>query len=189
MSADDRLRWNKKYQLGEHASSEPSRLLTDLASFLPTSGRAIDLAGGTGRHAIWLAQRGLDVWLADVSEVAIQLAEARAGEAGVSLQTQHIDLETEPFPSGPWDLIVSVHFLLRPLFEQFPVVLTDGGTLVCIHPTRTNLLRHAKPSCRHLLEDGELPGLVTGLEVIHYQEGWLGEGRHEAVLVARTRKQ
>ncbi len=185
MPEDDRLRWNEKYQLGQHASSEPSHSLTDLDSLLPTSGRAVDLAGGAGRNAIWLAGRGLDVCVADVSEVALQLAEVRAAEAGVSIATQRLDLETNPFPPGPWHLIVCVHYLWRPLFDIFPAVLTSGGTLVCIHPTRTNLQRHAKPPERFLLEDGELPRLVQHLEVVHYEEGWLAEGRHEAVLVAR----
>ncbi|MEO8497449.1 MAG: class I SAM-dependent methyltransferase [Planctomycetota bacterium] len=186
MSEDDRLRWNEKYRLGEQASSEPSRLLTELDSLLPSSGRAIDVAGGVGRNAIWLARRGLEVIDADASEVALQIAEVRAAEAGVSLATQRIDLEAEPFPPGPWNLIVSVHFLWRPLFDIFPAVLAPGGTLVCIHPTRTNLQRHPKPSARHLLDDGELPRLVKDLSVIHYEEGWLAEGRHEAVLVARA---
>lgn len=184
MSGDDRVRWNDKYRLGEHASSEPSRLLAELAPLLPNTGRALDLAGGTGRHSIWLARRGLDVRLTDVSDVAIQIAEARAAEANVSISTQQIDLETEPCPPGPWDLIVAVHFLSRPLFEILPTVLAERGTFVCIHPTRTNLQRHDKPSARFLLEDGELPNLVPDLNVIDYKEGWLAEGRHEAVLVA-----
>lgn len=54
-----------------------------------------------------------------------------------------------------------------------------------IHPTRTNLARHEKPPARFLLEDGELPGLIQGLRIEHYEEGWLSEGRHEAVVVAR----
>ncbi|MBC8356005.1 MAG: class I SAM-dependent methyltransferase [Planctomycetes bacterium] len=186
MSEDDRLRWNEKYCLGTHASYDPSSLLTNLAPLLPSSGRTIDLAGGAGRNAIWLANRGLDVSVADVSDVALKLVEARAVEFGVSIETQRVDFETEPFPAGPWDLIVSVHFLLRPLFTTFPAVLANGGTLVCIHPTRSNLERHDKPPSRYLLEDGELPKLATDLEVVRYEEGWLAEGRHEAVLVARA---
>ena len=146
----------------------------------------MDLAGGAGRNAIWLARRGLDVCVADVSDVAIQFVEARAAKAGIAIAAQRLDLESDSFPSGPWDLIVSVHFLWRPLFDIFPAVLAPGGTFVCIHPTRSNLQRHAKPSVQYLLEDGELPGLVKDLNVVHYEEGWLAEGRHEAVLVARA---
>jgi hypothetical protein len=52
-------------------------------------------------------------------------------------------------------------------------------------PTRSNLERHTRPDPRHLLEDGELPGLVPGLEIVRYEEGWTEQGRHEARLVAR----
>ena len=38
---------------------------------------------------------------------------------------------------------------------------------------------------RFLLEDGELPQLVEDLEILHYEEGWLREDRHDAVVVAR----
>jgi tellurite methyltransferase len=184
MIDDDRLRWNAKYERGEHTSSEPSQLLVELESWLPCSGRALDLAGGAGRNAIWLARRGLEVCVADVSNVGLAIAESRAAQAGVSLTTLQVDLETDPFPAGPWDLIVSVHYLWRPLFDVLPKVLGDG-TLVCIHPTRTNLQRHAKPPPQYLLEDSELPRLAKDLDVVHYDEGWLCEGCHEARLVAK----
>jgi hypothetical protein len=78
-----------------------------------------------------------------------------------------------------------VNFLLRELFAVFPGVLAAGGLLVVEHPTRSNLLRHQKPGPRHLLDDGELAGLITGLEILRYEEGWTAEGRHVARLAAR----
>jgi tellurite methyltransferase len=73
----------------------------------------------------------------------------------------------------------------RPLFEAIPARLAPGGFLVVNHPTRLNLLRHERPGLLHLLDDGELPGLVRGLEVLSYAEDWTDEGYHEARLVAR----
>jgi tellurite methyltransferase len=63
-------------------------------------------------------------------------------------------------------------------------VLAPDGLLVFAQPTRSNLQRHPHPSARFLLEDGELPRLLQGLEVVSYSEGWTDEGRHEARLVA-----
>jgi tellurite methyltransferase len=186
MTDEDRTRWNEKYRAGEHSSSEPSILLTELDPLLPNSGRAIDIAGGTGRHALWLARRGLDVTVADISDVALEIAQRRAAQANLSMATLQIDLEQEPFPAGPWDLIVSVHYLWRPLFEMVPTVLSLGGIFVCIQPTMSNLTRHEKPSARFLLADDELPRLVSRMQTLYYQEGWLAEGRHEAVIVARN---
>ncbi len=186
MAAEDRERWNSKYEQGDHSSFEPSQQLTQLDALLPTVGRALDVASGAGRNAIWLAKRGLDVTAADVSDVALGITESRAKQTGVTLDTRQVDLEAEQVPCGTWQLVLCVHFLSRPLFAQLPAVLAPGGTFVCIHPTRSNLERNAKPSERFLLEDGELPNLVSELDVVHYSEGWSSENRHEAVIVARA---
>jgi SAM-dependent methyltransferase len=184
VSEIDREKWDRKYAERGRATREPSAFLVSLDSLLPRSGRALDVAGGCGRHAIWLARRGLDVTLADVSAVGLDLARADANEAGVTLSYCQVDLEREPLLAGPWHVIVDFHFLLRGLFPSLAQELAVGGVLVFCHQTRTNLQRHAKPPEAFLLEDGELPGLVTGLEVVRYDERWHEEGRHEARLIA-----
>ena len=184
MSDFDRQKWNVKYA-AEEAPREPSAGLVALGRLLPHRGRALDVACGAGRHGIWLAQRGLDVTVADISSVALQLAGQRATERGVTITPLEIDLEQQPFPAGPWDLIVSACYLHRPIFAAYPAALAPGGSLVVIQPTKRNLERHDKPPADFLLDDGELPRLVTGLEIVHYEEGWLADGRHDAVLVAR----
>ena len=55
---------------------------------------------GTGRHALWLARRGLDVTLADISGVALEVARAEACREGLVLHTVMRDLEAEPLPTG-----------------------------------------------------------------------------------------
>ncbi len=63
--------WDKKYRdMGEDGQT-PSRLLQELIKTLPT-GRALDVAAGTGRNAIFLAQHGYDVDALDSSSVAIE---------------------------------------------------------------------------------------------------------------------
>lgn len=156
-----------------------------LDGVLPRRGRAIDVGGGTGRHALWLARRGLEVTLADVSDVALGIAADAARREGLPLRTLQIDLEAAPLPSGPWDVVVCTYFLHRPLFDAFPAALAPGGWLVFAHATRTNLERNPRPGPTHLLEDGEIRTLVRGLEVVRCEEGWFEEGRHEARLVAR----
>jgi tellurite methyltransferase len=184
MSEEDRHRWNTRYR-EQAGASEPSRFLQSLADRLPSSGRALDVAGGLGKDALWLARRGLDVTLLDVSDVALERAAATAREAGVALQVQRVDLETAPLPRGPYDVVLCLNFLWRPLFAAFAGVLAPGGLLIFAQPTRSNLQRNPHPSARFLLEDGELPGLLQGLEIVSYTEGWTEEGRHEARLVSR----
>ena len=185
MSQFDREKWDQKYRDGQHAGAEPSALLTVLDPWLPASGRAVDVAGGAGRHAVWLASRGLETTLLDISTVALDLATTRAQDAGWVINTQAIDLETDPFPAGPWDVIVGFHFLQRNLFDAFKTQLADGGVLIYAQPTMRNLERHARPPADFLLEAHELVSLVAPMKIELYREGWLEEGRHEALVVAR----
>lgn len=183
MSEEDRQRWNARYREQARAL-EPSGFLRSIADQLPRVGRALDVAGGPGHDALWLARRGLDVTLVDISDVALAHAASAAREAGLPLRQERVDVEGEPLPSGPYALVVCLNFLWRPLFAAFPEVLAPGGLLVFAQPTRSNLQRNPHPSARFLLEDGELPRLLRGLEIISYTEGWTDEGRHEARLLA-----
>jgi SAM-dependent methyltransferase len=119
--------------------------------------------------------------------VALERAADAASASGLSLHLHRLDVETGPLPPGPFAVVLCLNFLWRPLFASLPRVLAPGGRLVFVQPTRSNLQRHAHPSARFLLEDGELPGLLQGLEVLSYTEGWTEEGRHEARLVASLR--
>lgn len=184
MADGDRERWNARYA-SEDEPPAPSAFLVSLEALLPTRGRALDLAGGSGRNAVWLARRGLDVTLADVSDVGLERAARAAAAAGVGLTTLRVDLEAAPPPAGPWDLVVCTYFLHRPLLAALPALLAPGGLLAVAHATRTNLTRHPRPGPGHVLEDGELPRLVGGLEVLSSEEGWLERGRHEARILAR----
>ena len=192
MSEVEWIKWDARYREGSHTAAGPSAALVAIEALLPAAvsgagvqARALDVGGGAGRHALWLARKGFDVTIADVSEVGLSLARDRARAEGLDLRTVALDLESEPLPGGPWGLVLVSHFLHRPLFAAFAGALAEGGVLVVLHPTRTNLERHAKPGAAFLLGDGELPSLARGLTIVRYDEGWLEEGRHEARLVAR----
>ena len=136
--SDQQDKWNKKYLAGSHSSSVATPLLVQQAKFLPEQGRALDVAGGAGRHAIWLAEQGLDVTLADFSPVALEIAQQRSDNADVSIRTVQRDIEAEGIPAGPWDVIVSCYFLWRPLYESYPQQLSKGGRLFVVQPTPGN---------------------------------------------------
>lgn len=191
MSYEEREKWDAVHAGRGFFPPEPATLITDCRRLLPdleAGGRAIDVAGGTGRHALWLAHEcGFDVTLLDISEVALGIAAREAQDRGISLQTICADLESDPFPSGPWDLIVCVHYLQRALFGSFAKSLSDKGVLVFAQPTMRNLEKHPRPSARFLLQEGELADLAlqAGLEIAFHEEGWSTEGRHESLIVAR----
>lgn len=182
MSEDPRSHWNRRYREGW--PTEPSEFVLSLDSVLPRSGRALDVAGGNGRNAVWLVRRGLDVTVVDVSDEALRRAARAAQEAGVTLHLVHADTEEEPLPEGPWNVILCSHYLQRSLFPQMVAGLGSGGLLVCAIATVRNLERHSRPPRAYVLDEGELPTLVDGLTIVQYEEGWFGD-HHEARLVAR----
>jgi len=180
-----RSSWDNRYR-ERSAPADPAVFVSvDLAPLLGTPGRALDLAGGAGRHAVWLAERGWDTTMIDTSEVAITLATKRAEEAGVNVRLLHTDLTAETLPDGPWDLILIVHYLQRDLFLPAIEGLADGGLIAFSVATVRNLERRERPPLPYLLEEGEAPSLVTGLEILHYEEDWSVEDRHEARVIAR----
>jgi SAM-dependent methyltransferase len=184
----DRERWNSKYRDQTDALA-PSPTVLQLAHHLPPGGSALDVAGGSGRHAIWLAHRGLEVTVADVSEVGLVLARERAQQAGVTVRTQRVDLLHEPIPPGPWSMVLCCCFLHRPVFAALPGALASGAVVIVVQPTVKNLTRHAKPPRPYLLEERELPSHFADFQILHYVEEWSADDRHDAVLVARWPEQ
>jgi SAM-dependent methyltransferase len=177
MSDQDREKWNERY--GAAATRPPvSTFLRSLDALLPRTGPALDVAGGAGQNAAWLADRALSVTLLDVSDVALAQADPR-------LTRLHLDLDAHPLPPGPFATLLWLNFLDRRRLAEVPEVLSPGGLFVFAHPTRRNLERHPSPSARFLLEPGEVEALVPSLEVALRAEGWF-DGRHEARLVARA---
>ena len=180
----DREHWNLRYD-EQSWPLEPSPWLVANKEFLPRAGSALDVAGGTGRNAMWLAHRGWTVTIADISDVAIGQALARADDEHLSVETVQVDLRRDPLPEGPWNLIALFHYLDRDLFPAITDALASGGTLIGALATVRNLERNPRPPLPYLLEEGELPALLAGLEVIRYEEGWQDD-RHDARFVARS---
>jgi SAM-dependent methyltransferase len=187
----DRERWNGKWRERAGELETESPFLRKHATHLPVRGKALDIAGGAGRNAIWLARRGLDVTLVDISDVALDKAERRAATSGLTsrLKLVHHDLDTE-LPFAPlFDLVLVFHYLNRARRNDFVSLLHDGGMLVAVQPTVRNLERHAHPSAGFLVETGELESWVRdlGMDIVVAFEDWTDDGRHEAGVIAKRR--
>ena len=103
----DAADWDGRWADSNRAlSSEPNPLLVELASPL-VAGRALDLAAGAGRNALWLAQRGWRVTAVDFSRVGLEHATSRATELGLELEDcVHADLYGYSPPTGVFDLVL-----------------------------------------------------------------------------------
>ncbi len=179
----DRDHWNRRYT-DRPWPSDPSSWLVRNADLLPETGRALDVAGGTGRNAIWLARRGWSVTIVDVSSVGLSIALEKAESLRALISTCQIDLSMDPLPEGPWNLVMIFHYLDRDILVDVARALRPGGILIGALATITNLERNERPPLPYLLEEAELPGLLGELELVRYEEGWM-ENRHDARFIAR----
>ncbi len=185
MSEAERIEWEARHAERGAGLLEPESFVVSAIEGREPVGTALDLAGGTGRHSLWLAGRGWATTLVDIAPRALETAARQAAQAGLTLTTMQQDLDEGTVTAGPVDLVVIHHYLNRRLLSQISSVLVPGGLLVMAHPTVINLERHDRPGRRYLLEPGELPGLLAGLEAESFFEGWTAQGRHEAQVVAR----
>ena len=139
-----REHWDRKYAEAEQLwSVKPNRTFASEASNL-AAGRALDLACGEGRHAVWLAERGWRVTAVDFSEVAIARARARAAREQVEVDFHCSDLlDFEPGRDA-FDLVL-VLFLQLPRDERRLVLsraaaaLAPGGTFLLVGHDVENL--------------------------------------------------
>lgn len=177
MTESDRAKWDARYADG-HGRRPPPKWLEDVADRLPSEGRALDVAAGRGRIARWLGDLGLDVLAVDISPVGLALIDHP------NVRTEAIDLEHEPLPSGPFDLVTMFFYRQPSLGPSLRAALAPGGRLVVMHPTVENLERHERPPRRFLAEPGEIRALAEGLEIEVYEEGWRDD-YHTARLIAR----
>lgn len=157
---------------------------------------AVDLAGGDGSNAVWLAGQGFDVTLTDVSPVACRRASELAARAGVELRCEVLDLTAQSLSESRFDVAVCTNYLQRDLWARVVPGLAKEAWLVWIHPTLANLERHERPSRRFLLEADEAATILQSLDpavaLVFAEETWWGdepsEARHLARVVAKIRR-
>jgi tellurite methyltransferase len=192
--------WNARYLRGEHTTQEPSPLLIKAIRDIQP-GRALDIACGVGRHALYLAERGWQVTAVDSSRVGIEILRQRARSARIpacgaqacclhQIDAHVVDLEKREFQIEPaaYDLICNFYYLQRDLFPAVRAGVKPRGMFVAaVHLNDGN--PNAKPhNPAFLLEPGELKTLFSDWEITYYHEGPSDEGGHHhdtAYLIAR----
>lgn len=163
--------WEERYrEKNDDPCSDvmPTPLVLDIAKKLP-AGRALDLACGTGRNALWLAERGWSVTAVDGAPTGIEILRSRVANLRPDIKIRTADLERGEYVIEPanWDLILMCGYLQRDLFEPAKEGLVPGGVLLAIVLLAES---DAEPAL-YRLKPGELKNYFRGWEIIHSYEG------------------
>lgn len=191
MSEAERDKWNERYREGCYESREhPTALLADWAPRLSV-GRALDVACGAGRNALFLAAAGFRVDAVDISDVGLERARGAAARRGLGVRLIAGDLARpdECLPDERYQLIVWVRYVNAELMPHLIRRLAPGGHLLCEQHlvTTADVVGPRSPEFR--LQPNELLRSAAELLVVHYSEGIVvdPDGRRAALaqMVAR----
>lgn len=185
---DDRERWDRRYDTNEYIhGKKPLEFLRQSLSLLP-GGKALVLAMGEGRNAIFLAEQGYDVEGCDISPIAVEKASRQAAEVGVRIKAFEADLEDYRPEQGQYDLITCFYYLQRDLIPRMKAALRPGGMVVMETYTVENLKigQHGPKKREFLLEENELLRLFMdiGMKIVFYRETVIDGKKAVASIVA-----
>lgn len=136
--------WDARYS-GEELlwKAEPNRFLVEEVGDLQT-GRALDVACGEGRNAIWLASRGWQATGVDFSPVALSKARRIAGDRGVEVEWIEADLADWNPSAERFDLVILFYLQLpakqrHEVYGRMAGAVSAGGTILIVGHDSDNL--------------------------------------------------
>lgn len=185
MSELDREKWNRRYREGAYSARvHPCALLEHWIEAIPV-GRAIDVACGAGRNALYLADRGFEVDAVDISGEAIDRARGIAQQMGLAVNWLEHDLDEPLEPGSPLQLILVVRYVNLPLIRQLVTHLAPGGFLICEQHlvTGEEVVGPASPAFR--VKHGDLLSVAQGLQIRYLEETLVPEPDGQTAALAQ----
>ena len=190
-SEDDKSRWNKRYNTGEYLyGKEPLKFLKEKLGIL-VRGKALVLAMGEGRNAVFLAGNGFDVDGCDISEKAVEKTRLLARESSVTLNAFVADLEEYKIPVNAYDLITCFYYTQKSLIPQIKEGLKKGG-MVMFETYSIDQLKYGKDAPgpknpAYLLKHNELLDSFRDFRILYYREGEIAEHKSVVSLIAQKK--
>ena len=183
-------KWEGRYGAPDYEpSAEPVAFLKGkLDQFRP--GRALCLAAGAGRNAVYLAQQGYEVTAVDISARGLALCRKLAQKHGVRVITVEADLLEYDVGREQYDLITNFFYYQPELFPGIKGALKPGGYFV-METFSVDQLRHGRGprSAAHLVQPGELLAAFADLRIRFYEDTVVvtglpaGQDRQPAALI------
>ena len=171
----DSTHWNERYATADYIwHTEPNTFLPGQTENLP-AGRALDLACGEGRNAVWLAEQGWTVTGVDFSDVGLDKGRRLASERGVDVEWICADATTWHPPEDGFDLVAVFYLQLTADARRQAIgvgtrALAPGGTLLVVAHDTTNLTEGtggpSDPAVLYRPDDVIADVHATGIDVI-----------------------
>lgn len=165
--------WDERFRSGSYPQDpDPSPVLERYMSACP-DGRALDVATGTGRNAVFLAGEGYQVDAIDQSRAGLEITRERADERGVADRIECIqaDVPSYCFPTDAYDVITISFYRAIDRLTDIKEALRDGGVLFVEHHLRTTDAVESGPSTdRYRFAANELLHACLDLTVLYYDE-------------------
>lgn len=175
MTLHDRRRWDNTYRsrVSEPFPVPDPLLFPYVPAVDPARGlRALDLAGGVGQNALWLAAQGYTVDLMDISRVALRRAQEEMGRRHLrNLNVLQVDLDHALISADTYDVVTVFRYLNRDLFPVLRTCVRPGGRIV--YETFNSRVLSQRPDMNreYLLEPGELAGVFADWKRLYHVDG------------------
>lgn len=161
----DRIKWNEKYQ-SQSDTDAPAAIVKKYAK-LAGGNKALDIAAGNGRNALFLAHQGFSVDAVDISDAGLNLFAAKHP----NIHAICADLDDFDISPKRYDLIINVKYLNRRLFPYIREGLVPGGILIFQTLLDSPSPGSDPPVCRdYLLRENELLHAFLSLRILLYEE-------------------
>jgi len=184
VSREDRQKWDERHGERADRTDEPGEFLKEWLSELPR-GKALDVACGRGRNALYLARENFQVDAIDISPVAIEQARTSALAEGLRVNWIVHDLDTPYDFARDYDLILVMWYLDLPLIGRLCRCLAPGGLLLCEEHLATDRVVAGPRNPAFRVAPGELLQAVAGNDIRYYDESVGGDASGD--LIARAR--
>lgn len=175
----DRLKWNAKH-LSRIGPQSPSAIVTKFIPSVPP-GKALDIAAGRGRNALYLARKGFEVDAVDISDQGLRSLTGK----NPAVHPICADLDQFDIAENRYQLIISIRYLNRRLFPQMIRGLRTGGTLIFETFLENGLQDDQHPCCRdHFFRANELLHAFLSLNIRYYEEHLSHRARRPAMVAS-----
>jgi SAM-dependent methyltransferase len=165
--------WDERFRAGEYPQDpDPDPLLERAVDAFP-EGRALDVATGTGRNAVFLASEGYRVDALDQSRAGLEIARENARERGVAdrLELVQTDVPTHGFPEAAYAVVTISFYRAIDRLTDIKAALEPGGYLFVQHHLRsTDAVDRGPSTDRYRFAANELLRACLDLTVLHYDE-------------------